>query len=276
MGELEEEWPAEDGPPPGTIGIAGLVLPRLQPGPRATVRSMRRGSPTPIQTLLAPLADDGSLGTVSVQLEREIALDVGELAPLADALRDGVIPSLRVLAEREDDQITTYYDTAERMLASRRCSLRVRRYSDGRKLVTLKLREVSKAHDVRARPELEEAFGPDAADAAIWGSLPARLGRQCADDLDLVPDITLATRRHVLRCALDSRVFDVALDSVTLPNFGGYQRLLVEIELIEGTVADLRQLGAAFLRLPTVHPSLGGKRAHAREYIDRLLARRAG
>src|SRR5262249_37166505 len=162
------------------------------------------------------------------------------------------------------------YDTVERLLASRKCSLRIRLYTDGHKVVTLKLREVSRAHDMRARPEVEEAFGPEARDDAVWGSLPARLGRQCADDLGLVPDITLAPRGHVLRCSQEQRLFDVALDSVTLPNFGGYQRLLVEIELVEGTVTDLRHLGAALLRLPTVRPSQGGKRAHARDHIDRL------
>jgi hypothetical protein len=276
MGELEREWPVGEDALPGTMDAAAPGLPRRRSFGGVVITSTRRGSPTPIQTLLAPLQDDGSLGTVSLQLEREIALDVADLPTIADALRQGQAQRSQVVSEREDDQITIYYDTVERLLATRKCSLRVRRYSDGHKVVTLKLREVSKAHDVRARPEVEEAFGPDARDDVIWASLPARLGRQCADDLELVQDLTLATRRHVLRCQEDGRAYDVALDSITLPNFGEYQRQVVEVELLQGTVADLRAFAAALLRLPGVRASLGGKRAHARDYIDRLTSRRAG
>src|SRR5262245_32731000 len=132
--------------------------------------------------------------TLTLQIEREIALEADDLQAVAAALRAGAVSAQRVVEERENDQLTTYYDTADHLLASRKCSLRLRRLADGRSVVTLKLREVSRAHDVRARPELEASFEPEADQVAIWSSLPARLARQCADDHELGPDLVLATR----------------------------------------------------------------------------------
>ncbi len=229
------------------------------------------------ESLHAPRLGYQSPGTMSLQLEREIAFDVDDLDLVVEALRDGKLLGGRVVDEAENDQITTYYDSGNRLLAERKYSLRIRRYPDGRSVMTLKFPEVSREDVLRARPELEEVFAPGASDETLWASLPARLGRECADDQPLGPDMFLATRRRVIRCAEGARVVDVALDVVTLPNFSDYLRRVVEVELVEGSRADLLLFGAALARLPSVKPSQGGKRAHARAHMERSnRARRPG
>jgi inorganic triphosphatase YgiF len=235
----------------GDVSQAPLDRDKLAPG----IHAPRLGYPGP--------------GTLSLQIEREIAFDVDDLEDVADALRAGALGEHRVVDESQADQLTTYFDTVGRLLAERKYSLRTRRFPDGRTVVTLKFPEVSKSDALRARPELEEVFGPGVEDATIWASLPARLGRECADDEPLMPDLYLATRRHVLRCSDGVQVFDVALDLVTLPNFSDYARPVIEIEIVEGTRSDLLRLGGMLSRLPTVHPSQGGKRAHARAHMER-------
>jgi inorganic triphosphatase YgiF len=225
----------------------------------------------------APRLGYSSPGTLSLQLEREIAFDVDDIDAVAEALRQGALGAHRVVDESQADQLTTYFDTAGRLLAERKYSLRTRRFPDGRTIVTLKFPEVSKSDSLRARPELEEVFGAGATDDELWASLPARMGRECADDEPLMPDLYLATRRRVLRCSDGNQVFDVALDLVTLPNFPDYARPVVEIEIVEGTRNDLLRLGGVLSRLPAVRPSQGGKRAHARGHMERAArVRKAG
>lgn len=208
-------------------------------------------------------------GSVSIQVEREVAFEVADLDVVANALRSGGVRETRVHDEQQDDQVTTYFDTASRLLAARKYSLRVRRYPDGHAVVTLKFREVGKSGNLRSRPELEEVLGPGAPEDQIWASLPARLGRQSADDATLVADIVLETRRHVLRCQSARSLFDVALDRVSLPGFPDYVRQVVEVELVDGALSDLKRFSAVLSELPGVGASLGGKRAHARTFLQR-------
>lgn len=105
------------------------------------------------ESLHAPRLGYQSPGTMSLQLEREIAFDVDDLDLVVEALRDGKLLGGRVVDEAENDQITTYYDSGNRLLAERKYSLRIRRYPDGRSVMTLKFPEVSREDVLRARPD---------------------------------------------------------------------------------------------------------------------------
>jgi inorganic triphosphatase YgiF len=180
-----------------------------------------------------------------------------------------------VLAARPapEQQHTIYFDTPDSRLRAWRASLRLREV-EGSRTATVK-RSHGGSGAVHVRDEWEVAVGV-ATHPRFWPSSEARAqALALVGGAPLLPQVRVVTRRHVINAYRAERLLaELCLDEGHVGAGGrvlGFREL--EVELVDGTLAELDELCVALAGRFALHPEPLGKRSRGFALLDAATPR---